>query len=303
MASLNQGVIERIPVVVPPLAQQRAIAHILGTLDDKIELNRKMNETLEQMARALFKSWFVDFDPVRAKAAGRKPFGMDDATAALFPDGFEDSELGEIPRGWQVAPLKEWVDALSGGTPAKSNAAYWGGDIPWISPKVMTALHADRAEHYVTEAAIGNGTRLAPSGATLVMVRGMGLHQEVRVSQALRDVTFNQDVKALVAAHIEPTLLLFAMLDAQQVLLGRVESSGHGTGRLPSDVLLSHPLVMPELSTQEALSRPLIDLNRRIALLRAESETLGRCRDALLPRLLSGEVSTAQAGHIVEATA
>ena len=87
---------------LPPLPEQRAIAHILGSLDDKIELNRRMNETLEAIARALFKSWFVDFDPVRAKAEGRQPAGMDAATAALFPDSFEQSEMGEMPRGWRV---------------------------------------------------------------------------------------------------------------------------------------------------------------------------------------------------------
>ncbi len=86
---------------LPPLAEQRAIAHILGTLDDKIELNRRMNETLEAMARALFKSWFVDFDPVRAKAEGRDP-GLPKPLADLFPDRLVDSELGEIPEGWEV---------------------------------------------------------------------------------------------------------------------------------------------------------------------------------------------------------
>ena len=87
---------------LPPPYEQKAIAHILGTLDDKIELNRRMNETLEAMARAIFKSWFVDFDPVRAKAEGRQPEGMDADTAALFPDSFEDSPQGKIPKGWRV---------------------------------------------------------------------------------------------------------------------------------------------------------------------------------------------------------
>ena len=91
----------KLAVALPPLPEQRAIAHILGTLDDKIELNRRMNETLEAMARALFKSWFVDFDPVRAKAEGRDP-GLPKHIADLFPDSFEDSELGEIPKGWEV---------------------------------------------------------------------------------------------------------------------------------------------------------------------------------------------------------
>ena len=102
--------IESFKFQLPPLSEQKRIAHILGSLDDKIELNRKMNETLEQMARAIFKSWFVDFDPVHAKAAGKKPFGMDDATAALFPDSFEESELGLIPKGWRVKMLGEIVE-------------------------------------------------------------------------------------------------------------------------------------------------------------------------------------------------
>ena len=100
----NLGILRGQMPALPPLDEQRAIAHILGTLDDKIELNRRMNETLEAMARALFKSWFVDFDPVRAKAEGRDP-GLPKPLADLFPDSFEDSELGEIPKGWEVRRL------------------------------------------------------------------------------------------------------------------------------------------------------------------------------------------------------
>jgi type I restriction enzyme S subunit len=295
MPNLNTDVIRRLEVPLPPLGEQRAIAHILGTLDDKIELNRKMNQTLEEMARALFKSWFVDFDPVRAKAAGKKPHGMDDATAALFPDNFEQSELGEIPKGWARAPLGTWVSTFSGGTPSKKDGSLWGGSIPWISPKVMTAIHADDADNFVTPDAIGNGTRIAPAGATLVMVRGMGLHQEVRVSQARGDVTFNQDVKALVPKGIEANLLLFAMLDGQAALLGRVESSGHGTGKLPSEVLLGHSITLPRAAVQQRLVQIFDRLNVRIAESRGESRTLAAASDQLLPRLLSGELPVASA--------
>jgi type I restriction enzyme S subunit len=96
-----------VPITFPPIKEQRTIAHILGTLDDKIELNRRMNATLEAMARAIFKSWFVDFDPVHAKASGEQPFGMDAATAELFPGAFEESELGPIPAGWEVGQLDD----------------------------------------------------------------------------------------------------------------------------------------------------------------------------------------------------
>ena len=100
--------------MLPPLDEQRAIAHVLGTLDDKIELNRRMNETLEAMARAIFKSWFVDFDPVRAKVEGRQAFGMDAETAALFSNSFQDSPLGKIPKGRQVKSLDEIAEFLNG---------------------------------------------------------------------------------------------------------------------------------------------------------------------------------------------
>ena len=111
--NINLATLERLRFPLPPLPEQRAIAHILGTLDDKIELNRRMNETLEAMARALFKSWFVDFDPVRAKAERRDP-GLPKRLADLFPDRFEDSELGEIPAGWTALPLYDVATYING---------------------------------------------------------------------------------------------------------------------------------------------------------------------------------------------
>ncbi len=112
--SLNRNFIYPIPVTIPPLAEQKAIASILGALDDKIELNRRMNATLESMARALFQSWFVDFDPVRAKLDGRLPVGMDAATAALFPGSFQDSEAGQIPTGWAIHALADVIEVKHG---------------------------------------------------------------------------------------------------------------------------------------------------------------------------------------------
>ncbi len=117
-------------VCLPPLPEQRAIAHILGTLDDKIELNRRMNETLEAMARALFKSWFVDFDPVRAKAEGRDP-GLPQPLADLFPDSFEDSELGEIPRGWRVGCVDDEFDLTMGQSPPGDTYNEAGDGLPF----------------------------------------------------------------------------------------------------------------------------------------------------------------------------
>ena len=112
----------RLPVEVPPVVEQQAIACILGALDDKIELNRRMNQTLEAMARAIFKSWFVDFDPVRAKAARQQPPGLAPNIADLFPDSFEESDLGKIPSGWSVRPIGDVVQVVGGGTPRYEGA-------------------------------------------------------------------------------------------------------------------------------------------------------------------------------------
>jgi len=111
---VNRNHVHQAPVRVPGVGEQKQIAHILGTLDDKIELNRRMNRTLEAMARAIFKSWFVDFEPVHAKAEGREPVGMDPETAALFPNSFEGSPLGRIPKGWEVHELGEFVEVVRG---------------------------------------------------------------------------------------------------------------------------------------------------------------------------------------------
>jgi type I restriction enzyme S subunit len=208
----------------------------------------------------------------------------------LFPDSFEDSALGDVPTRWRAAPIGDWADALSGGTPSREDLSLWGGAVPWISPKVMTAIHCDQAEQFVTERAVGNGTRLAPAAATLVMVRGMGLHQKVRVSQARQSVTFNQDVKALVPRGIAPSLLLFALLGAQSTLLTKVESSGHGTGKLPSDALLGYRIAMPDGLLQLELAAPFDAMNDRIATAREATRTLSALREALLPKLISGEL-------------
>jgi len=120
----NLGILRNTPIPVPPINEQRAIAIVLGTLDDKIELNRRMNETLQAIARALFKSWFVDYDPVRGKVDGRDT-GLPKRLADLFPNSFEDSELGEIPTGWQVTCVGELATVVGGSTPRTKEPAFW----------------------------------------------------------------------------------------------------------------------------------------------------------------------------------
>jgi type I restriction enzyme S subunit len=298
---INRNHLHEALITVPvSVDEQRAIASILGALDNKIDLNRKISATLEAIARALFKSWFVDFDPVRAKAEDREP-GLPAEIASLFPNSFDYEGK---PEGWERVVLREAADILSGGTPTKSSADFWNGPIPWISPKVMMNIHVFDSTDRVMSEAIGNGTRLAASGSVLLMVRGMGLHHGVRISQARRDVTFNQDVKALVPKRLSGTHLLFGMLDAAPYLFSKVQASGHGTGTLPTDIIDSISFVTPANADLCAkLIFPLDMLNDRIATSSAESATLSIIRDTLLPKLISGELRVGEAERVLAASA
>ncbi len=138
---LNRNHLHREVVRLPEtIGEQRAIAHVLGTLDDRIELNRRMNETLEAMARALFTSWFVDFDPVRAKIEGRRT-GLPGRTAKLFPNRLVDSVLGHTPAGWRVSEIGKEVGVVGGSTPSTKEPSYWhGGRNYWATPKDLSKL-------------------------------------------------------------------------------------------------------------------------------------------------------------------
>jgi len=175
MPKLTQGNMNRIPVPAPPLDQQRAIVHILATLDDKIELNRRMNETLEAISLAIFKSWFVDFAPVRAKAEGRDP-GLPRHIAELFPNSFQDSELGDIPTGWRASTVGELATISGGSTPSTKEPAFWeGGTHHWATPKDLSKLSTPvlvETERQVTQAGLAQiGSGLLPVGTVLLSSR------------------------------------------------------------------------------------------------------------------------------------
>jgi type I restriction enzyme, S subunit len=161
----NVAYLRDFPIRLPPLRNQRAIAHILGTLDDKIELNREMNETLEAMARALFKSWFIDFDAVRAKAEGRDP-GLPKHPADLFPYWLADSELGEIPAGWRVGCVDDEFDLTMGQSPPGDTYNEAGEGVPFYQGRADFGLRFPTRRVYCTAA-----TRFAKAGDTLISVR------------------------------------------------------------------------------------------------------------------------------------
>ena len=174
--TLNRNHIHPLPISIPSgITEQRRIAHVLGTLDHKIENNRKAAKTLEAMAQAIFKSWFVDFDPVRAKMAGEsresicKRLKITPEILDLFPDRLVDSELGEIPEGWRVGTFGDYADIVGGSTPSTSNPDYWrSGLYSWATPKDLAGLKMPvllATENKITEAGLQQiSSRLLPVG-------------------------------------------------------------------------------------------------------------------------------------------
>jgi type I restriction enzyme S subunit len=259
----------------------------LDALDDKIELNRRMNETLEAMARALFKSWFVDFDPVRAKAEGRDP-GLPQPLADLFPDSFEDSELGEIPRGWEVKPIGDLADIVGGTTPSTKNSMYWdGGEHAWATPKDLSALSVPvllDTERRITDAGLAQiGSGLLPTGTVLLSSRAPIGYLAV----AEIPVAINQGFIAMTAkpGMSNLFLLLWASV-AREEIISRANGSTFleisKTNFRPIPVVAPSPEVMQKF---EQLARPLYE---RVVECARESRSLSTLRDALLPKLISG---------------
>jgi type I restriction enzyme S subunit len=268
--------------------EQRAIAHILGTLDDKIELNRRMSETLEAMARALFKSWFVDFDPVRAKAEGRDT-GLPKPLADLFPDRLVDSELGEIPEGWEVKPIGELADVVGGSTPSTKEPTYWDGSHHWATPKDLSALSFPvllNTERRITDAGLGKiGSGLLSRGTVLLSSRAPIGYLAI----AEIPVAINQGFIAMRPQASVPNLfLLLWARESHEVILSN--ANGSTFLEISKKNFRPIPAITPPTSIMAAFDRIARPLYGRLVSNERASRTFAALRDALLPRLLSGEI-------------
>jgi type I restriction enzyme S subunit len=293
---LNKSAFGQLDILLPPPIEQRAIAHILGTLDDKIELNRRMNETLEAMARALFKSWFVDFDPVRAKSEGRDP-GLPKPLADLFPDSFEDSEMGEIPKGWKVGSVESLCDSItSGGTPARMNPLFWeGGSIPWFKTGELVDGPLIESEEHITQAALdGSSCKLWPAGTILFALYASPTVG--RLGVLTRPGTSNQAAAGLIAKSTIGVpflrrLLLDARLKLQAIAVGAAQQN------INQAVLKAHRAVVPTEKVASEYSRLVSAADERQVALSKEAKALAALRDTLLPKLISGELRVSSCAH------
>ena len=292
MPNLNEGIIRSFPLRIPPLSEQHAIAHILGTLDDKIELNRRMNETLETMAQALFKSWFVDFDPVRAKAEGRDP-GLPKHIADLFPDSFVDSELGKIPRGWDSATLYDL---------ATLNPESWSSE---TRPEVIEYVDLSNTKWGRIEVVTSYSKQGAPSRAQRVLrtrdtivgtVRpGNGSYAQISAD----GLTGSTGFAVLRPSKYQYSEFLYLAATAPENI-DRLAHLADGAAypAVRPEVVAATQVVKPDDEVMRSFSSVASSMLSKVAANEEETGTLVALRDTLLPKLISGELRVKDAKRI-----
>jgi len=281
--------IAELELSLPPMTDQAVIATFLDEIDSKIELNRRMNETLEAMARAIFKSWFVDFDPVRAKTEGRQPFGMDSATAALFPDSFEDSLLGKIPKGWSLTTLGQAIEIydskripLSGRERIKVKGTY---------PYYGAAGVLDHVNSYLFDGVyilIGEDGSVVNEDDTPVVQYVWGrfwVNNHAHVLQGYSGISN------------EHLLLFLQTINIRPYVTGAVQP------KLNQGNLCRIPFLMPDKEVCDAFGDTVESLYDLLRANTEQSRTLTTIRDALLPKIISGEIRVRDATKLAEVQA
>ncbi len=299
----------KLRITLPELEIQRSVADSLAALDDKIELNRRMNETLEAMAQAIFRDWFVDFGPIRRKMAGKSdPIEImgglvQDPTratelAGLFADQFGDDGL---PEGWEERPYTSFVSIVGGGTPKTSVDDYWNGEIPWFSvvdTPVTGSIFVTRTEKSITEKGLTKSSaRMIPAGATIISARGtVG-----NLAMAAQEMTFNQSCYGLLGEGAVGDCFTFL---AAQHLVHRLQAMAHGSvfSTITRKTFASLSLARPSddmFEVFEKLSAPLFDKVKANVI---QNQTLAATRDLLLPKLMSGEIRVKDAESVAGGT-
>lgn len=283
----------RMRLSLPAPSTQRAIADVLGSLDDKIELNRRMNETLEAMARALFKSWFVNFDPVHAKAKGEEPVGMDAETAALFPGEFEDSAMGPVPKGWTHSTVRDVSLGVYDGPHATPPEADEGAVFLGIRNFTPTSLDFSKVR-YISEDDWPRWTkRVVPRHGDIVFTYEATLGFFALIPPSLRCCLGRRTALVRPNPDVLKGHFLFHWFIARpfQDYLVTHRQPGSTVDRILLKNFPGYPVLNPGEGLVEAFESISSTLWAQIHANQAESATLADTRDALLPRLISGEIS------------
>ncbi len=289
MPSLNTAILSNVTILYPyEIEEQRAIAHILGTLDDKIELNRRMNETLEAMARALFKSWFVDFEPVRAKVEGRDT-GLPQEIADLFPDSFENLVQGEVPNGWKLQPLYDTATYVNGAAFKNDDFCESNEGLPVIKIAELKDGISSQTKYSCRNA---NDAQRINTGDLLYSWSGSPDTSLDAFLWTNGSGLLNQHIfKVVVSSTAQKRFVYYLLKFLRPVLVETARNKQTtGLGHVTIADMKRIQVCSPPLSVLFAFDKLIAPLFDRAFCNTLESRTLAAQRDALLPKLLSGEV-------------
>ena len=299
--NLTKDSLLNFPIKLPPKQVQVQVAQILGSLDDRIKLLRETNLTLGAIAQSLFKSWFVDFNPVRAKQEGTQPEGMDEATAALFPDSFEQSNLGEIPNGWEVKQIGDVVETLGGGTPDTKVKEYWEPQQHfWTTPKDLSGINSPvliRTERKLSDQGIRKiSSGLLPKGTLLMSSRAPIGYLAITQSP----MAINQGYIAIPPnGNLSPLFMLFWCKTNMEA----IKSRANGSTFLEISKKVFRPMLVaiPNKKILDIFEIYSASLFSKVVENEKQIQTLTTIRDTLLPRLISGQIKLPDATEQIDA--
>lgn len=293
---LTQGGLKVISLPeIPSYEQQKIIGKSLKALDDKIALNKQINETLESMAKAIFKEWFIDFGPVKAKADGKKPFGMDDETAALFPDSFEDSDFGLIPKDWKYVTCKDFGNIVTGTTPPSKNPEFMGNIVPFVTPSDYSSdVFITNTSRNLSEVGYHSfQNRIVKANSVMVTSIGSDLG---KVALSACEVLTNQQINSITVKELFHCCFLYLHFATQQQFLKSI-AGGSATPIINKSQFEDLIILSPKdeiVIEFDKVIKPIFEL---ILFNQYETTTLNKTRDILLPKLISGGVSFEGAVH------
>ena len=290
---IKQSELRKIILKTPPMKVQQKIADNLDLLYQLSKQNETIFSNLDSIISALFRSWFIDFDPVKAKSEGKSPYGMDEETSALFPDTLEDSELGPIPAGWRVSSVSKICKMSSGGTPSRSEEEYFSESsegYPWLASRELNGNIIHDAEEYISELGLKNSSaKLFPQNSVAMAMYGATAG---RIGYFAKPMTTSQAVCVMIAnKNICLPKYLYFLLESESWKIVWMNATGGAQPNISQQIIAKHRIVLPPLEIIQKFESVVDELFANIDTTSIQSKKLSEIRDALLPRLMSGELS------------
>jgi type I restriction enzyme, S subunit len=294
--NFSLGELKQVKFNLPSLTEQQSISKVLGTIDDRIALLRDTNLTLESISKAMFKSWFIDFDPVRAKQEGKDPEGVDERIASLFPNNFIDSEIGKIPSHWNVVNINDICEIIiNGGTPSRSNQLFWeGGDIPWYKTGELTDTFLINHAENITQLGLDNSSvKTLPAYSVLMAI--YAAPTVGRLGILIEPSAFNQAATGMKAKKEIGYIFLYLTL-----LFGRSwfnnRANGAAQQNISKGIVESYKFVVPDQIILNEFNSIVEPIFQKIEFNVKKILALTNLRDTLLPRLISGKLRLTKEG-------